>query len=125
MNRPIALLVDDDDDFRSLFGELLREEGYGVREASNGVEAVAALEEGPPDVMIVDLAMPTMSGWALYTTLRRRRDLSGVPVVFLSAVPELAPRGGMMTVAKPLNVTSLTALLEAIRPLVPEKHSSA
>jgi CheY-like chemotaxis protein len=114
MQQPIVLLVDDDDDFRSLFGEVLREEGFGVVEAANGVEAIAALENVQPDAMLIDLVMPVMSGWELFDALRRRADVRGTPVVFLSAVPRLAPEGGAMTVAKPLSLEPLTRLIAAL-----------
>jgi CheY-like chemotaxis protein len=116
MEPRIALLVDDDNDFRSLFSEVLREEGYGVVEASNGVEAMAVLDELTPDVLLIDLVMPTMNGWALFRRLQQRSELRTVPVVFLSAMPQLAPVGGAMTVSKPLTLQNLTALLEALRP---------
>jgi CheY-like chemotaxis protein len=114
--RPVALLVDDDADFRSLLGEVLRDEGYDVAEAANGLEAVALLESQKPDVMIVDLAMPVMNGWTLFAVLERKSELRSIPVVFLSAMPHMAPGGGSMVVGKPLNVTSLTKLLAALRP---------
>ena len=119
MDPYVVLLVDDDDDFRSLLGELLREVGYRVVEASSGVEALALLDEVTPNVMLLDLAMPTMNGWDLFRRLQERAELRKVPIVFLSGLPELAPRGGVMTVSKPLTPASLTALLDALPPAAP------
>ena len=116
MDPPLAFLVDDDTDFRTLFGEVLREEGYQVIEAANGMEAMALLDSHTPDVMLIDLAMPVMNGWALFAALERRPELRSVPVVFLSAMPHMAPGGGSLVIGKPLNVTSLTTLLAALRP---------
>jgi len=116
---PLAFLVDDDNDFRTLFGEVLREEGYQVIEAANGMEAMALLDSHTPDVMLIDLAMPVMNGWALFAALERRPELRSVPVVFLSAMPHMAPGGGSLVIGKPLNVTSLTTLLAALRPNSP------
>lgn len=119
MEPPLAFLVDDDNDFRTLFGEVLREEGYQVIEAANGMEAMALLDSHTPDVMLIDLAMPVMNGWALFAALERRPELRSVPVVFLSAMPHMAPGGGSLVIGKPLNVTSLTTLLAALRPNSP------
>ena len=119
MDPPLAFLVDDDNDFRTLFGEVLREEGYQVIEAANGMEAMALLDSHTPDVMLIDLAMPVMNGWALFAALERRPELRSVPVVFLSAMPHMAPGGGSLVIGKPLNVTSLTTLLAALRPNSP------
>ena len=115
MQTNIALLVDDDDDFRRLFSEVLHEEGYSVVEASNGVEAISALDRIRPDVILIDLVMPHMDGRALFAWLRKRPDFRAVPVVFLTAVPTLAPIGASMTIAKPLGLSNLTRLLDAIR----------
>ena len=116
MRPPIALLVDDDGDFRALFAEVLQEEGYRVVQAADGVQAVGMLESLVPDVMVIDLLMPVMNGWVLFAALDRRPELRAVPVVFLSAVPERAPRGGSLVVGKPLDLASLTTLLDALRP---------
>jgi CheY-like chemotaxis protein len=116
MQTPIALLVDDDDEFRSLFADVLREEGYEVFEAANGVEALSRLAVVTPDVIVVDLVMPVMNGWALHATLRKRPELHSIPVVFLSALGSMAPPGGAMVVTKPLDLPRLTTLLDALRP---------
>jgi CheY-like chemotaxis protein len=115
MTLPIAFIVDDDDDFREVLREVLHEEGYDVVEASNGAEAIAVLDTVTPDVMLIDLLMPVMNGWALFATVEGRPDLRSVPVVFLSAVPQMAPPGGSLILKKPLDLPGLTTLLNALR----------
>jgi CheY-like chemotaxis protein len=115
MKEDIVLLVEDDDDFRTLFSEVLREEGFEVVEASNGVEAVAALDSVQPAIIVLDLVMPVMNGWSLFATLRHRPSLRDTPVFFLSGMAELAPAGGALTIAKPLTLQALTQLLDAMR----------
>lgn len=66
------LLVDDDDDVRETSADMLEELGYGVVQATNGLEALALLDDDPDlDVMVTDIRMPGMSGIEL-------SDLAGV-----------------------------------------------
>ena len=57
MQPPIVLIVDDDADFRSILGEVLREEGYRIVEATNGEEAIQVLDSLTPDLILADLIM--------------------------------------------------------------------
>jgi CheY-like chemotaxis protein len=110
-----ALIVDDDSDFRNALGEVLSDEGYRVLEASNGHEALAILDSVKPDVILIDLIMPEMNGWSLFAVIETRLELQTVPVVFLSAVPHMAPGGGSLVLKKPLDLPTLMALLDALR----------
>jgi CheY-like chemotaxis protein len=68
------LLVDDNDDVREITALLLRDSGYGVIEASNGIAAFAALDANPAiEVLIVDFSMPGMSGIELLERARAKR----------------------------------------------------
>ena len=60
----LALVVDDDPATRRLLRLALAPYGFAVEEANNGLEALRALREASPDVVIVDLAMPVMDGWS-------------------------------------------------------------
>ena len=64
------LVVDDDASVRAMLGYLLQDEGYDVREAADGAEAVTALTVEAPDCMVLDLMMPNVDG---VEVLRRRR----------------------------------------------------
>jgi CheY-like chemotaxis protein len=116
MEPPIALIVDDETDFRTLLGEVLREEGYVVVDATDGAHALHILDCVIPDVMILDLLMPVMDGWELYAAVEHRPELASVPIVFLSGVPDQAPEGGALIVRKPLDLRGLTTLLKALHP---------
>src|SRR6266536_1197765 len=80
------LLVDDDDEFRSAFAESLRWDGSRVIEAGGGEAALSILEqlarrrEPNPDLLVVDLMMPTVNGIELLQRLRRNLPWSKVPV---------------------------------------------
>lgn len=86
--RPSVLIVDDDPSVRSMLGFLLADEGYDVREASDGAEAIGELTANAPDVMVLDLMMPNVDG---YDVLRARRDRGIAPdtrVLILTAKTE-------------------------------------
>jgi DNA-binding response OmpR family regulator len=82
MKRARILVVDDDDDIRGLLRELLSRAGYDVVEAEDGLAGLRSLYALPPSLVILDVAMPAMDGWA---TLARIRDLTDVPVLMLTA----------------------------------------
>ncbi len=80
------LVVDDVPSICSLVAAILRDEGYQVTTAQNGQEALVRMAEAMPDLILLDLQMPVMSGWELQ---RRLQDQGcGVPVVFMTAGPQ-------------------------------------
>ena len=81
---PTILLVDDEQEVRSVIARILREEGYRVLEAASGHEALAASDAHPGniDLLLTDLIMPGMTGRMLADVLDSRR--SGIAVVFIS-----------------------------------------
>lgn len=79
-----VLVVDDEPQVRATVSEALELEGYDVAQATNGLEALASLAIREPEVIILDLWMPVMDGWAF-----RRAQLAShphIPVVILSAL---------------------------------------
>ena len=85
--RPVQLLVvDDDARLREPVVRALRERGDGVREACDGLEALAACLKQAPDLVISDLQMPRMDGWQLVRMLRARPSLSRVPVILVTTL---------------------------------------
>ena len=81
---PTILLVDDEQDVRSVLADMLREEGYHVLEAASGHEALAASDAHPGnvDLLLTDLIMPGMTGRMLADALSSRRPY--ITVVFIS-----------------------------------------
>jgi len=79
------LIVDDEPAIRDLFKYVFEEAGHEVSLANNGLEALDALQGGAPDFMVLDVAMPEMSGTEMITELGRRaaRDprLNNIPFV--------------------------------------------
>lgn len=87
-----VLLVDDSVSTRIELGDAMRARGIRVRVAENGLVALSAALKRPPDVVLTDVEMPMMDGWTLLRSLRERKSLAGVPVVFLTRMSDEATR---------------------------------
>jgi two-component system phosphate regulon response regulator PhoB len=83
-----VLVVDDEPTVRSLVRDLLELNGYHVREASNGDEALTAVDTQPPDCVVLDVMMPGLSGIDVLAELRRRPQHDSLPVLLLSAADD-------------------------------------
>ena len=84
--KPYILVVDDTEALREEIELMLQLEGFGVWTASNGVEALAVLEECFPDLILCDVMMPDMDGHQLAEEVRSRPAFTMVPFVFVSAL---------------------------------------
>jgi PAS domain S-box-containing protein len=84
-----VLIVDDDEDARERVRRTLQRDGWQVREAGNGAEALEILDAARPSLILLDLMMPVMDGFAFLRALRGRPD-GNVPVVVLTA-KEITP----------------------------------
>ena len=106
------LVVEDDDDIRQLLTELLAAEGYETRGASDGPQGLDVAESWGPDVVLLDLVLPTMDGQTFLGKLRQRATLRPA-VVVLSAKSlgpdERAELPDAAVVAKPFDVETLLA----------------
>jgi CheY-like chemotaxis protein len=119
--RPLrVLLVEDTENLRYAFGVLLRMNGYEVREAKDGREALGCLAKFRPQVIVTDLMMPIMGGQELIGRLRADPQTAAIPIVAITAdgteQAELQARaaGALTVIIKPVN---LPVLLDAIRAL--------
>ncbi|MEU6776263.1 response regulator transcription factor [Streptomyces sp. NPDC046759] len=113
-----VLVVDDDAAIRRSLERGLALSGFVVRTAADGPEALAAIRDTPPDVLVLDVSMPGMSGIEVCTRLRDEdRDL---PVLMLSALDETADRiaglqaGGDDYLVKPFALQELVLRLRAL-----------
>jgi signal transduction histidine kinase/DNA-binding response OmpR family regulator len=96
-----VLVVEDDDATRRLMQRALVDVGWDVTEAENGRVALEALEEGPPDLVVLDLIMPEMDGFEFLDELRSREGGYGIPVLVVTAkdltAEDRARLGGYIT----------------------------
>ena len=108
------LLVEDDPSTRALMEVWLETEGYDVRTASNGKEALILLREEAPCLMVVDLNMPLMDGVELRRQQLRTPTLSAVPFILVSAAHEavrIAKELGVDVLAKPFDAERLLSII--------------
>jgi CheY-like chemotaxis protein len=116
--RPVVLVVDDDFDIREALQEILQDVGYDVSQAHNGAEAWAHLQQNPrPDVILLDLFMPIMTGQELLARLRSDHDLRAIPIIVMSASPHAEIDPSVPRLQKPMPVGRLLDLLEKFAPL--------
>jgi two-component system, OmpR family, response regulator CpxR len=107
------LVVDDDAAIREVVAEVLRDAGYDVVGAANGEQALRLLRQEPePQLVLLDLMMPVMSGWEVLEHLQSSGELERIAVVVVSAMS--AP-GVSEHLAKPLD---LDTLLTTVRRLI-------
>jgi CheY-like chemotaxis protein len=112
----VALVVEDDASIRNVIVDVLQERGFRVVGAANGAEALDRLDVCRPDVMVLDLLMPTMHGWDFMESYATHTGGSTIPIVVVSVNPAL-PRsfnrlGVKSVVAKPFDVDDLLAQVE-------------
>ena len=86
------LVVDDDTHIRDLVCEALDMEGYQVRGARDGLAALDLLATWRPDLILLDLNMPRMDGWAFCEHQQEQPELSGIPVALMSAARNIRSR---------------------------------
>ena len=118
-----VLLVEDAPFLRYAFSRLLRMQGYDVKEANDGQEALDYLGDYRPDLVLTDLMMPIMGGVELISHIRANPDYDQIPVVAITAdataqAERMARNAGAIDViTKPID---LPALLARLRMLVPD-----
>ena len=88
MNKKNILLVDDDVDLLKIIGSRIKIWGYGLIEAQNGKEALQAIKDSRPDIVVLDYMLPDMNGIAVLEEIRKiNRE---IPVIMFTAYPKKA-----------------------------------
>lgn len=119
------LLVDDEESIADVLARSLRAHGHDVRTARTGKDALLALTEEIPDVMLLDISLPDITGWEVLRRLSEK-DRERVPIIVFSASP-LAPSrveqfkpAGVLT--KPFPIEALSRLVREVTH--PEENSA-
>jgi DNA-binding response OmpR family regulator len=111
------LLVDDDSNLLVVLAEQLRDDGYDVATARDGVEALRRLESGWPDLAIIDMMMPRLDGLSLAREIKARADL---PIIVLSAIDAADSKAELLDevaedyVTKPFHYPELRARINRV-----------
>jgi DNA-binding response OmpR family regulator len=84
-----VLIVEDDAAIRALLTDVLLTEGYAVREAATGAEALRDLEHERPEAIVLDLMLPDMDGRQVARSCHEQTSGTPIPILLMSALPEL------------------------------------
>ncbi len=117
---PLVLVADDDAMIRELICDALTDAGLRTLTAVDGEEALALVELHQPSVLVLDIMMPKMNGYAVLTRLRGRAATAGIPVIILTGETDplcqaLSARlGAVVHLTKPFYPTELTAAVRQV-----------
>jgi len=78
------LIVEDDQDVRELYAEVLRDEGFEVEEAVDGQSGIAKVLEGTYDLLLLDIMLPKFDGLEVLKTIKEKAKVKGIPVILLT-----------------------------------------
>ncbi|HBB31891.1 MAG TPA: hybrid sensor histidine kinase/response regulator [Cyanobacteria bacterium UBA8803] len=112
------LIVDDTVDSLRLLSTALAEQGYEVRSTVNGAMALTAAHAAPPDLILLDIKMPDMSGYEVCLSLKASELTRDIPVIFISALDEVFDKvkafavGGADYITKPFQFAEVLARVE-------------
>ena len=111
-----VLVVDDDPDILAALSDALESEGYEVRGARDGIDALDAIGQRRPDLIITDLLMPTMTGFELLAALHDDPQLATIPTLIITAgrSPEASETPGSVVLPKPLDLDRLMRAITAL-----------
>lgn len=115
--KPYILVVDDEETIREVVGRYLAREGYAVREAADGYEALDIIQDDPPMLIVLDLMLPGIDGLSLTQHLRHDRQ---VPIIMLTAKGETSDRirgldmGADDYMTKPFSPQELVSRVRAV-----------
>ena len=118
MPTPRLLLVDDEDNLRSMLEAALRHSGFDVHPVANGRDAIAAVPEVDPDLIVLDVMLPDLDGFDVCKRLRQSGDRT--PVLFLTARDATEDKvrgltlGGDDYLVKPFSLEELVARITAV-----------
>lgn len=111
--KPLILIVDDDQDSRTLIEYFLKKNNYRVITADSGAKGLKILAGHKPDIILLDVIMPGMDGFEFCTTLQKNSETAFIPVIFVTALGEERNKakalsaGGVDYLVKPINKKKL------------------
>ena len=119
--KPKILIIDDDQDVRTVISDLLHLSGYEVLEAVSGEQGLEMADRATPDLILLDVMMPGVDGWTVLTKIQNKTKLADIPVVVLCALTdsEMAlTLGATSVLLKPVDASKLTAeIAQLLSPL--------
>jgi DNA-binding response OmpR family regulator len=127
--RKKILVVDDDPDQREVIRLSLKEAGFDISTATNGIEGIRQAQSGSPDLIVLDVMMPQMDGFAVCVTLREDEATASIPILMLTGLCSYISQltgiesGATDYLVKPYEIEQLVSKVEALLgpSLVPAK----
>ncbi len=116
------LVVDDEPAWLGAVSMVLQSKGYEVKAVTNGAEALAALVQFKPDLILSDVRMPDMNGFDFLDRIKKNPAIASIPVVFLSAIDDFHARkvarelGAADYIIKPIDEQDMISALEKYLP---------
>jgi DNA-binding response OmpR family regulator len=113
------MIVDDEEDVRVSVGQILEISGYEVIKAEDGKDCLNKLEHVTPNLVLLDIMMPGISGWDVAATMKENPKWNNIPIVFLTAKGDEMSigMGGLASedyIVKPFDVIELKERVEKI-----------
>lgn len=114
------LAIEDDPSMIKLISTILKSEGYDVITAQNGVDGITTAKESKPDIILLDLMLPEMSGWEVLRDVRSNEEIADTYILLLTAIGDESSRvvglerGADDYITKPFNPEELVARIEVI-----------
>jgi PleD family two-component response regulator len=118
MDKPLALLIEDDRDVGTLFQHVLDMAGYRSEIIYDGIEAMKRLSSLQPDVVLLDLQLPGISGIEILQRMRADERMKTIPVIVITAYPNYAknlPIAPDLFLLKPVDIHDLSNLIQRLR----------
>ena len=118
LDKPVALIVEDDRDILALFRHVLDIAGYHTEIVLNGKEAMSRLEMSQPNIVLLDLQLPGMSGVEILTRMRADDRMRNIPVVVITAYAPYAdslPVEPDLLLLKPVDINQLSNLVQRLQ----------
>jgi CheY-like chemotaxis protein len=118
MDKPVALIVEDDRDVVALFRHVLDVAGYHTEIVLNGKEAMDRLEASQPNIVLLDLQLPGMSGVDILSRMRADDRMRNIPVIVITAFPVYAaslPVEPDLLLYKPVDINQLSNLVQRLQ----------
>jgi diguanylate cyclase (GGDEF)-like protein len=119
VEKPFALIIEDDRDIVALFRHVLDLAGYHTEIVLNGKVAVEHLSRSTPDIVLLDLGLPGVSGSEILAMMRADERLKNIPVVVITAhapLAEVLPVRPQLVLIKPVNIEQMSKLIQRICP---------
>jgi CheY-like chemotaxis protein len=126
----VLLIAEDDEDIGALLLRMFRKTRFTVSRTADGIEALRVIREAPPDLLLTDIGMPRMDGWALIREVRSDERSAEIPIAVISGQihpgdPRAVEYGVCALLTKPCPNEQLLNAIEQLATLGRHSHTTA